>query len=337
VTARYRGKAKQRIANKQMNTRQITIALAAIAVAGIWFGRLAWRAHHNLVTLHVRNMPLGEVVSALERQTWENIKFDRTINARISLNVEDAPLSRVLDLVADRAGARWQKNFAVGASDGAMAKLESVLAGATKLDAAGWTNLAPRFSELALENPPGRIVSQNSIGGGAAPEHIEGKPGLILHRALLPSGGSSGGGSDEGGGAQMFALLPDGTTDQWSSERLVLESSLLPLLGPALPSEATGETAARVASTVHGRMRLYYALEKSPFEMGPVAGGRRTLSGPPKPGFEHAAPGDAVANMAQMSRQRRLRELGRSPEEQVERARQDGASRTQLETRLENN
>jgi hypothetical protein len=331
MTARYRG------ANKRMKTRKIAIALAALAVAGIWFGRLAWRAHYNLVTLHVHNMPLADVVRSLERQTWEKIRYDKSMNARITLNVKDAPLSVVLDLVADRAGGRWQKIFAVGASDGAMATLESVLVGATKLDAAGWTNLAPRFSELALENPPGPIVGQNVIGGGAPPEHLEGQPGLIFHRALLPSGGPSGGRSGEGGGAQMVAFLPDGTTDQWSSQRLVLESSLLPLLGPALPSEATAETAARVASSVHGRNRLYYALAKSPFEMGPMAGGGRTLSGSPKAGFEHIAPGDPVANMAQMSQQRRLRELSRSPEEQVERARQNGASRTRLEMHQESN
>src|SRR5208283_3585815 len=110
-----------------MKTRQIGVALAAMAVATIWFGRLAWRAHHNLVTLNARNMPLAEVVSALERQTWEKIRFDKSMSARITLNVKDAPLGQVLDLVAERAGARWQKTFAVGASDSAMKKLESVL------------------------------------------------------------------------------------------------------------------------------------------------------------------------------------------------------------------
>src|SRR5277367_4154129 len=112
-----------------MKTKQIGIALAAVAVVAIWFGRLAWRAHRNLVTLHVRNMPLADVVKSMERQTWEKIRFDKSITARISLNVVDAPLSRALDLVADRAGARWQKTFAVGATDLAMAKLEAVLEG----------------------------------------------------------------------------------------------------------------------------------------------------------------------------------------------------------------
>jgi hypothetical protein len=320
-------KTKQQIANKQMKTRHIGLVLAAVAVAGIWFGRLAWRAHHNLVTLRVRNMPLAEVVSSLERQTWEKIRFDKSLGARITLNVQDAPLASVLDLVADKAGARWQKTFAVGASAGSMAKLEAVLEGAAKLDTAGWTNLAPRFSELTSDLPP-----------GAGPEQIQGKPGLILHRQLLPAGVSPGGRPVEpGGGAKTVAFLPDGTVDQWSSERLVLESSLLPLLGPELPSEATAETAAHVASSVHGRSRLYYALEKSPFEMGPMMGGGRTMPGPGKNKLAHVAPGDPIAAMAQMSKERRLREMSRSPEEQVERARQNGATKMRMETHTEDN
>src|ERR1700677_2083177 len=113
-----------------MKTRTISIALAAVAVAGLWFGRLAWRAHHNLVTLRAHNMTLAEVVRSLERQTWEKIRYDKSMSAKITLNVKDAPLSVVLDLVADRAGARWQKVFAVGGSDSSMKRLESVLDGA---------------------------------------------------------------------------------------------------------------------------------------------------------------------------------------------------------------
>ena len=257
-----------------MKTRHIGIALAAVAVAGLWFGRLAWRAHQNLVTLHARNMPLAEVVRSLRRQTWERIKFDKSMNAKITLNVKDAPLAAVLDLVADRAGARWQKTCAVGASDGGMAKLEAVLDGIEKLAEAGWTNLAPRFPDLALENPPGSIITQSSMGGGAAPEHIEGKPGMMLHRALLPGRISPSGKAGEArGGARMVTIGPGGTMDQWSSERLVMESSLLPLLGAQLPEEATPETAAHAASAVHGRSRLYYALERSPFRRGTHVGG----------------------------------------------------------------
>jgi hypothetical protein len=310
-----------------MKTKQIALGVAAMAVVGLWFGRLAWRAHNNLVTLQVRNMPLAEVVKSLERQTWEKIRFDKKLGAKITLNVKDAPLEKILDLVADRAGARWQKTFAVGAAQGAMAKLEAVLEGEAKLNEAGWTNLAPKFAELVMEDLP---------GGGA--EQVPGKPGLMLGRRVIRSqdtrAGQSGGAA---GGAQMISTLPDGTVDQWSSERLVLESTLLPLVGQELPEEASLETAGRVATIVHGKRRVYYALEKSPFEMGPMMGGGRTVKAARAPGPEHPDLNDAVANMAQMSRQRRLRELSRSPEEQVERARQNSDDRMRFEAHEANN
>ncbi len=310
-----------------MKTKQIALALAAVAVAGLWFGRLAWRAHNNLVTLHVRNAPLAEVVRSMERQTWEKIRFDKNLTAKITLNVQNAPLAQVLDLVADRAGARWQKTFAVGSSKDAIVKLEAVLDGMVKLNDAGWTNLAPKFDELGMQDLP---------GGG--PEQIPGKPGAIMGRRLIrtqaPLPGKAGG---PRGGGQMVAILPDGTMDQWSSERLVLESDLLPLLGQEQPEEASADTAGRVASAVHGRSRVYYALEKSPFEMGPMMGGGRTMKAARAPGPEHPDLNGAVANMAQMSRQRRLRELSRSPEEQVERARQNATNGMRIETHEENN
>jgi hypothetical protein len=327
MTANKRGKKEQRKASKRMRTKQIVLALAAVAVAGLWFGRLAWRAHHNLVTLHVRNAPLAVVVRSMERQTWEKIRFDKRLTAKITLNVLDAPLAQVLDLVADRAGARWQKTFAVGASEGATAKLEAVLEGEANLNEAGWTNLAPKFAELGLQDLP---------GGG--PEQIPGKPGAIMGRRLIrsqaPLPGQSGG---TVGGARMVTFLPNGTMDQWSSERLVLESTLMPLVGQELPEEASAETAKSVASAVHGRSRVYYALEKSPFEMGPMMGGGKTIKAAHGPGPEHPDLSGAVANMAQMSRQRRLRELSRSPEEQVERARQNATNGMRFESHEENN
>jgi hypothetical protein len=310
-----------------MKTRKIGIALAALAVAGIWFGRLAWRAHHNLVTLHAHNMPLADVVRSLQRQTWEKIRYDKSINAKITLNVKDAPLSLVLDSVADRAGARWQKVFAVGGSVTAMTKLESVLDGAEKLDSAGWTNLAPRFSELE-ENPD---------LSAAVPEPTEAKPGQIVRRVFRTMGGAGRGGSGSvrPGSVQTVSSSAGGGVDQWSSERLVLENSLLPLLGPGLPDEATAETAARVASSVHARSRLYYSLEKSPYETGGMMGPPLTATG--KPGQEQVNFGDPAKMMRQWRQQARLRSLSRSPEEQVERARQKSAARMQMEVNQQSN
>jgi len=304
-----------------MKTRKIGIALAALAVAGIWFGRLAWRAHHNLVTLHARNMPLAEVIHSLEWQTWEKIRYDKSINAKITLNVKDAPLSLVLDSVADRAGARWQKVFAVGGSGTAMRKLESVLDGAEKLDAAGWTNLAPRLSELE-EHPD---------LSAAVPEPTAAKPGEVIRRVFRTAAGGVGGSGGSGPGSmQTVTSSGGGAVDQWSSERLVVENNLVPLLGSGLPDEATAETTARVASSVHARSRMYYYLAKSPFEEGGMMMGR-PLTSTGKPGQEQINFSDPAKMLRQWRQQARLRALSRAPEEQVERARQKGVERMQME------
>jgi hypothetical protein len=55
------------------------------------------RAHHNIVTLHVRNMPLAEVLTRLERQTWETIVADSCLDTKITLSVDDMGLNEVLD------------------------------------------------------------------------------------------------------------------------------------------------------------------------------------------------------------------------------------------------
>lgn len=331
--------------NQKMKTRDFGIVIAvAVTLAGFWFGRLAWRAHRNLVTLNARNMPLADVVRSLERQTWEKIKYDKHLNARITLNVKDAPLDSVLDLVADRAGARWQKTFAVGAGSGSLSKLESVLAGETKLDDAGWTNVAP---------PMARMPPEDVIGGGPAPEIGGPGPdqmppggGRIVRRFVRPGGpggdggfghaeGAGGGGFAGPAGGQTITVMPDGTTDQWSSERIVLETDLLARLGANVPSEATRETAKHLASTVHGRSQLYYDLAPDPFGMGgpgPGAGLRMAGGGPHMRGGGPGPGGDIVASITQAQRQRRLRELSRSPEEQVERARQNSNNKMRIET-----
>ena len=114
-----------------------------------------------------------------------------------------------------------------------------------------------------------------------------------------------------------------------------MENSLLSLPGPGLPDEATAETAARVASSVHASSRLYYSLEKSPFESTGMMGQSLTATG--KPGQEQVNFGDPAKQLSQWRRQARLRALSRSPEEQVERARQKGAAKMQMETIQENN
>lgn len=329
-----------------MKTRRLWLVLAAVAVAGFWFGRLAWRAHHNLVTLSARNMPLAQVVRSLERQTWEKIKYDRSLNAKITLNVQDAALDSVLDLVADRAGARWQKTYAIGPNRGAISKLESVLEAGGKLDSTGWTNVAPPSPDLPREVVIGGGAAQMAAppeGGGAGPGPMPPGGGRMMRRLFRPGGPP--GGEDVGGGGvivapsggQAFMIMPDGTTDIWNSERIVLETDLLPQLGSNAPSEASPESAQQIANAVHGRSQLYYNMAPAPFGMGGhgpsfgihMAGGGRKAGGGPGHGPDG---GDIVGMMTKGQQQRRLAEMGRSPEEQVERARENATNKMRFQT-----
>src|SRR5437879_6609168 len=97
-----------------MKMKVIVFAVIAVsALAGIWLGAGAWRAHRKLVTLHVRNAPLAEVIRQIERQTHETIRFDQKLDAKVTLDVNNKPLTEVFDSVAEQAGARWGKTYAV--------------------------------------------------------------------------------------------------------------------------------------------------------------------------------------------------------------------------------
>src|SRR5438874_5806736 len=134
-----------------MKTKYVWLMAAAIiAAGGAWGGRLAWRAHRQIVSLHVRNMPLAEVLRKIESQTWKRIDAENGFDARISLNLRDKPLSYVLDRVAEQAGAQWSTIYAVYDSKRSVVSLESALKGDGKLEPAGWTKIAPDIEMLKM-------------------------------------------------------------------------------------------------------------------------------------------------------------------------------------------
>ena len=81
--------------------------LVAIGLVLAYGGRLAWRAHKNIVSLDVHNMPVRDVVRKLRWQTWESIVVNNNVDARVSLVVDNQPLNGVLALIADQSEARW--------------------------------------------------------------------------------------------------------------------------------------------------------------------------------------------------------------------------------------
>src|SRR6266571_1037064 len=377
---------------RQATTMKIKLTLFAViavsALAGIWLGAGAWRAHKKFVTLHVRNAPLAEVIRQIERQTHETIRFDQKLDAKVTLDVKNKPLTEVLDSVSEQAGARWGKTYAVYSSERSLRGLESVLQGKSQLEPEGWTNVAPRFDGSILATPPdfdapgpGKIIMTSPGAGNGKPPMLvdedvrdgatvtrnedgtvrtltkmrgvpgEGKiikigPGrgttietddsdtghrggnLTVRRVAGP-GGITTTMMDGDGRVKVTRTSPDGTVlkeDEWSSARLVIEMRLGPQLGDEIPAKATPETAAKAARKVHGKYVTYYALDKPPISGPGMMGGlvRSTMRRVERKGGTNDLEmgGDIRARVEADAKQRRLEELSKSPEQQVQRARQ---------------
>ena len=78
--------------------RSQILVLVAVGLAAASTGRLAWRAHKNIVTLDVHNMKVADVAKKLRWQTWESITVHKDLTNRVTLQVEDQPLVGVLAL-----------------------------------------------------------------------------------------------------------------------------------------------------------------------------------------------------------------------------------------------
>ena len=134
---------------------------------------------------------------------------------------------------------------------------------------------------------------------------------------------------DGDGRVKVMRTSPDGTLlneDEWSSERLVIETQLTPKLGDAIPPKATPETAAQAARKVSGKYVTYYALDKPPIPGSEAMGGlaRSTIRRVRREGGTNHLDinGDIHGQVEAQAKQHRLDELSKSPEQQVQRARQ---------------
>ncbi len=128
---------------------------AFLLIAGLLLatgvGRAAWRAHQNLVTLDVHNMPVRDVVRKLRWQTWEKITVHKDLNARITLNVADQPLNGVLGLIADQSEARWSIAYPLYTTRQRLQAVQKLAQGEVESPLEGWTNWnqRPNFGGMA--------------------------------------------------------------------------------------------------------------------------------------------------------------------------------------------
>lgn len=260
-----------------------------LITGGVWAGRTIWRIHHQLVTLDVRQMPLNEVLRKIEWQTWKKIRAEKALEARITFQVTDKPLSYVLDRLAEQAGARWSNLYAVYDSKRALQALDSALRGDGKLDRAGWTKVAPKLPDLKpCSGKAGPDFKFNAPPNAPGPMAGPGGPVMMVARRgnLVMQGG------------------PNGPIETWSPEELLMESGLNKLMKNDPGQEATAKAAEEMSNRVKGRWTTYLAFRKSNLGIGFAA------RSPAKPGL---GPGKHNPN----DRFVRL-----TPEQRVQRARQ---------------
>jgi len=266
---------------------------ALLAAAGLWTGRTAWRVQHQLVTLDVRNMPLAEVLRKIEGQTWRKLRAEKALDACITLHVKDKPLARVLDRIAEQSGAHWSTVYAVYKSGQALSVLDSALCAEGKLEPVGWTKIAPKIPEMeesdSLGIGPGPAPVVRSGPNLNTPGPIPDKPRMMMMRRTAA-------------GPVVFMGGPNGQTEVWSPEELVIESALAKQLEQASSPEVTALAAVQTARKVNGRWTTYFAFRKSAMGIG--------FGGPPGPGADplKRGPNDRFARLTPEQRVLRARE-----------------------------
>lgn len=131
-----------------MKTRNKILAAAGLAVvmALLYVGWVAYRAHSNLVTLNVRNMDVRQVVKKIEWQTWENIFVHKDVQGQVTLAVHQAPIEKVLKIIADQTSSRSSVIYPLYSSGKSYITLKKALRGEISAAENGWTNLQSRAS-----------------------------------------------------------------------------------------------------------------------------------------------------------------------------------------------
>ena len=241
-------------------------SLVAVGLVLAYGGRLAWRAHKNIVSLNVHNMPVREVVSKLRWQTWESITVHHDIDARITLEVEDQPLNGVMALIADQCEGRWSIAYPLYTTKAKLQLAKKVAAGEFETPPAGWTNWnsRPNFAAMAA-----RMAAMTD--GTATNVQPAGFRGM---------GGGGPGGMFGGGGP----VTPKPVTVDFDSQTPVEAASALREFGPVkvVPEDGTerkvilslkdapmDSAVSKLAKWVNRKWAKFYVIE-------PRGGGRPT-------------------------------------------------------------
>jgi RNA polymerase sigma factor (sigma-70 family) len=342
----------------KIKTTVIAGTLALLTIGTAWQKYEIHRGVHGLVTLHVVNAPLGEVIHNIERQSGQAIAWERRLDCRVTIAVNGMPLPQVLNQLNLQAGSYWTVDYAVYDSEKALGRLATALHGDATLNAVGWTNLSS--GKLDIEIKTRTVNSNGSTAGETESVTLERTPdrGFARIRATIPADSdllkkspprmmtpeqmdfmktnigvvitpeSPGwdlfnfGNLGTPGPQQLIdQAIEAGTNDGvLAPERMLAEIQMLPMLDNG-PVPATPEKAQELAKKARASWAVIYTLRQSPVEHLGL-----TL-------FHLGEPAPPVAtNAAQRVQEREIEQLILTPEQRAAHARTFAALKQQHQT-----
>ncbi len=123
-----------------MKRYQVVLAVT-IAGALAWGGYRAYRAHANLVTLNVRNMEVRRAISKIEWQTWERIIVNKDVSGQVTIHVRNVPLEEVLGIIGLQTDSRWRALYPIYRGRTAGLTFRKVVRGDVAAAGSGWSTV----------------------------------------------------------------------------------------------------------------------------------------------------------------------------------------------------
>jgi hypothetical protein len=101
--------------NQRFPTRLLLLSGIAVLLAAVVITK--WVAGWGLVTIHVKDQPLGGVISSIARQGHVGVESSLDPDRNISLDVERVTPAEAIDTLALRADASWRSVVLVAPKD----------------------------------------------------------------------------------------------------------------------------------------------------------------------------------------------------------------------------
>ncbi len=250
--------------------RSLTLTLIAAALVLAYGGRLAWRAHRDVVSMEANDIPVADVIKKLRWQTWEDIELGKDVRAqaRVTLRVENQPLETVLELVSEQVGSRWVAAYPLYTTKAKLAVARKLALGTLPAPQFGWTNwnARPNFAALAAVWSVGATNAPASAEGGGAPP--AGGPGMMGGFGG-PGGGFGGfGGPDGGGPAQPVTIewkdtppmVAAASLRRFGQVKVVPEDGTLIKANLQLKDVPMDKAVAQLAKTVNRKWAKFYLI-----------------------------------------------------------------------------